>query len=120
MAKSLISQRREQGTICAVCQSPDYKMLKNESFEGARPIFECGQCENRWTYGNDGGKYAELASETLANNDSQPPSNVTCSCGKVAYVYYDDKRYRFTCDFSGWKFVFGTGWYCGARGHRQA
>jgi len=69
MAQSLISQRRKQGAICSRCQSPDYKMIKNESFEGAKPIFECGQCENRWMYGYDGGKYAELAKEILVDDD---------------------------------------------------
>ena len=119
MAKSLISQRRERGAICDVCKSPDYKMLKNESFEGAKPIFECGQCKNRWMYRYDGGKYAELASEMPVQNDSEQAGSVTCSCGKTAYVYYDNKRYSYKCDFSGWKFIFGTGWHCGTKGHRQ-
>lgn len=57
---NIIKKRREAGAICFICHSPDYKMVGLNDVTG-RPMFECGQCGDRWTYGKDGGKFKKLA-----------------------------------------------------------
>ena len=62
MAKSLIRLRREKGAICSVCHSPDYNRLPPDpdTIGGGKPEFRCNQCGMLWSYGRDGGVFAEL------------------------------------------------------------
>ena len=70
MAKSIISQRREQGATCGVCRSPDYTTYPPKKSLGQnRYYFICNQCGNRWTYGLSGGKYFELKLKIGENKD---------------------------------------------------
>jgi transposase-like protein len=67
--KSTVAQRREQGAICPVCHSPDYKMFPSRVFSGGKPNFICGSCGHEWQYGNDGGIYAKLAEKVKYENN---------------------------------------------------
>lgn len=40
---------------CARCRHRGYKVAQHPV--NGRPWFKCGQCENEWTCGNDGGEY---------------------------------------------------------------
>jgi transposase-like protein len=59
---SIIKMRRKTNTVCATCQSPDYTMYGTYPEEGlTKPTFKCNSCGRLWQYGEDGGKYASLA-----------------------------------------------------------
>ncbi len=60
----ILQERRKHKAVCAACQSPNYTMEPHE-IPGFRPGFRCGQCGNFWTNGQNGGIYAELASEEI-------------------------------------------------------
>ena len=54
-----IKERRKRKAICYRCQSPDYRIEKQE-YEWMNPNIICNSCGNSWQYGGDGGKYKEL------------------------------------------------------------
>jgi tRNA(Ile2) C34 agmatinyltransferase TiaS len=60
---NIVKQRRVVSAVCSRCQSPDYTMISPCPEQGRnKPAFRCGSCGNEWSYGRNGGKYAELAS----------------------------------------------------------
>ena len=60
-AMNIVKERRSRGAVCAVCKSPDYTMEPPIDGETIKPTFKCKQCGRSWSYGYDGGVYAELA-----------------------------------------------------------
>jgi hypothetical protein len=70
--KSLVRQRREQGAVCSVCRSPDYRTFPpNQEELRDRPSFQCMQCGSWWTYGKDGGVFAKLSSPHPSPNAAE-------------------------------------------------
>lgn len=59
-----IKERRNQGAVCKVCNSPDYTEYGTCQELGVTKLtFRCNQCGNTWQYGKDGGLYALLATK---------------------------------------------------------
>jgi transposase-like protein len=57
---NIIKERRKQGAVCPRCKHPDYTMYPPVEGETIKPEFRCAACGNSWSYGYDGGMYAEL------------------------------------------------------------
>ena len=57
---NIIKKRRDCGAVCPRCKHPDYTMHPPVKGETIKPEFRCKKCKNVWSYGYDGGKYAEF------------------------------------------------------------
>jgi len=65
---NIVKERRKQRAVCNICRSPDYHMTPPIEGETTKPAFTCHQCGHGWTYGRDGGKYAELSTPNVADH----------------------------------------------------
>ena len=69
MGKSIIRRRRENGATCFSCGSPDYDIYEPVVGEQTKPTIWCNSCGSSWSYGYDGGKYAEFYGKPTKGQD---------------------------------------------------
>jgi transposase-like protein len=58
---NIIKERRKRGAVCPRCKHPDYTAHPPIVGETIKPEFRCKACGHSWSYGYDGGMYAELS-----------------------------------------------------------
>lgn len=56
---------------CDNCKHSGFSMFIY--IDSPKPVFVCNQCNNRWTYGYDGGEYAKFLKEKQRNKKSHEP-----------------------------------------------